>query len=148
MRPRSGFWPGARWRLCLTLLGHPRPTPLRHCPTRRDWPQALDARSPNADVPVVTVDGRVAMAGLEPELLAEARRLPSPGDDELPMLIGRPCVGHTGTVPHDRGTAVERQRLEARVDDRKVAARRAHDRRQHEERLCRWRGLVIAPMVA
>src|ERR1700722_16951430 len=135
MRPRFGFWPGARWRLCLTLLGHTSPTPLRHCPTRRDWPQALDARSPNADVPVVTVDGRVAMAGLEPELLAEARRLPSPSDDELSMLVGGACICHTWPIPHDRGTTIERQRLEACVDDRKVAARRAHDSRQHEERL-------------
>ena len=62
------------------------------------------------------------MARLEPELLAETRRLRSPSDDELPMLVGRPCVGHSWPVPHDRRTAVERQRLESRVDHRKIGA--------------------------
>ena len=62
----------------LILWGQATPTSLRDCPTRRDWPQALDARSPNADVPVVAVDGWVAMAGLEPELLANSRGLRLP----------------------------------------------------------------------
>jgi hypothetical protein len=63
------------------------------------------------------------MAGLEPAPLAEARRLRSLGDNELPMLIGRSRVGDARPVPHDRWTAVERERLEACVDYRKVAAR-------------------------
>ena len=35
------------------------------------WPELLDAAPADADIPVVEVDGRVAMAGDQPDLVAE-----------------------------------------------------------------------------
>ena len=49
-------------------------------------PELLDAVVPDADIPVIEVDGRVAMAGDQPDLVAE--REPVGGGRDIASL---PC---------------------------------------------------------
>jgi hypothetical protein len=59
--------------------------PSVHRPSRGDRPELLDAVGADADVPVVEVDGRVAMAGDEADLVAECEAV---GGGET---ASRPC---------------------------------------------------------
>ena len=44
---------------------------LIHCAPGGDGPDLLDAVAADTDIPVVKVDGRVAMAGDQPDLVTE-----------------------------------------------------------------------------
>jgi hypothetical protein len=52
----------------------------------------------DADVPVVEVDGRVAMAGREADLVADLRPVGGTRDDEAAVLVGGALVGGGGFV--------------------------------------------------
>jgi hypothetical protein len=67
-----------------------------------NWPELLDAALADADVPVVEVDGWVAMAGDEADLVAEAEAVGGAGDAEAAVLVGGALVGGGGLVPDER----------------------------------------------
>ena len=57
-----------------------------------DRPDLLNTGAANADLPVVEIDGRIAMAGIKPDLVAEAE--PVGGDRNC-----NPVAGHADPVP-------------------------------------------------
>jgi hypothetical protein len=98
-----------------------------------DRPELFDAVAADADIPVVEVDGRVAMAGDEADLVADLEPVGGARDAEPAVLVGGALVGGGGLVADDRRAGVESDRLEAGVDDRTVLGRVAHHRRPDEE---------------
>src|SRR5438270_4532043 len=96
-------------------------------------PELFDAVPGDPDVPVVEVDGRVAMAGDEADLVAEAEAVGGARDAEAAVLVGGALVGGGGLVANERRTRVEGERLQAGVDDRAVLGWAAHYRRPHEK---------------
>jgi len=73
-----------------------------HCAPRGDRPELLDAVVADADIPVVEVDGRVAVAGDQPDLVAEREPVGGGGDREAAMLVGGALVGGGGFVADER----------------------------------------------
>ena len=98
-----------------------------------DRPELLDAVAADGDVPVVEVDGRVAMAGDEADLVADLEAVGGARDAEAAVLVGGALVGGGGLVADEGRTGVEGQCLEAGVDDGAVLGRAAHHRRPDEE---------------
>ena len=94
-----------------------------HRPTRGDRPELFDAVGADGDVPVVEVDGRVAMAGDEADLVAELEAVGGARDAEPAVLVGGALVGGGGLVAYQRRARVEGERLQAGVDDRTVLGR-------------------------
>src|SRR3954452_22154256 len=109
---------------CLPASGplsrlNPRPEPaLIHCAPRRNRPDALDPVAANADIPVVKVDGRVAMTGHEAHLVAELQAVSRATDRQPAVLVGGALVGRGRLVPHGRRPGIERQGLQPGIDDR------------------------------
>src|SRR5262249_12477525 len=52
-----------------------------------DWPDLLDAVAAHTDKPVVEVDGRVAMTGDQPDLVAEPEPVGGGRNGEPPVLV-------------------------------------------------------------
>src|SRR5712671_1244895 len=77
-----------------------------------DGPELLDGVGADADVSVVEVDGRVAMAGDEADLVADLEPVGGAGDAEAAVLVGGALVGGGGLVPDERRTGVEAERLQ------------------------------------
>jgi len=92
-------------------------------PPRSDRPELLDAACANGDVPVVEVDGRVAVAGDEADLVAEPEPVGSGRDGEAAVLVGGALVGRGRLVADERRARIECQRLQAGIDDRPVLRR-------------------------
>ena len=67
-----------------------------------DGPELLDAVAAGGDVPVVEVDGRVAMAGDEADLVADAEAVGGACDAEAAVLVGGALVGGGGLVADER----------------------------------------------
>src|SRR5215831_15530735 len=86
----------------------------------RDGPELLDAAPTDADIPVVEIDGGVAMAGDQPDLVAEVEAVGGARDAEPAVLVGGAFVGGGGLVADQRRARVEGERLKAGVDDRAV----------------------------
>src|SRR3984893_4191033 len=101
--------------------------------TRGDRPELLDAVGADADVPVVEVDGRVAVAGDQADLVAEPKAVGGGRDGEAAVLVGGALVGRGGLVANERGAGIEGERLEASVDDGTVRGWAAHRRRPDED---------------
>src|ERR1700730_2347096 len=88
-----------------------------------DGPELLDAVAADADIPVVEVDGRVAMAGDQADLVAEraaaagGEREPGGGDrdGEAAVLVGGALVGRGGLITDQRRARVEGERLETGI---------------------------------
>src|ERR1700737_3817359 len=99
------------------------PRTLINRPMGGDWPELLDAVAADADVPVVEVDGRVAMAGDQADLVAEPEAVGGGRDGEAAVLVGGALVGGGGLVADERRARVESERLEAGVDDGGVLGR-------------------------
>jgi hypothetical protein len=97
-----------------------------------DRPELFDAVSADADIPVVEVYGRVAMAGDEVDLVADLKTVGGARDAEPSALVGGALGGGGGFVADERGTRVEGERLEAGIDDRAVLGRAVHLRRVTE----------------
>jgi hypothetical protein len=53
----------------------------------------------DADIPVVEVDGRVAMAGDEADLVADLEAVGGARDAEAAVLVGGALVGGGGLIP-------------------------------------------------
>jgi hypothetical protein len=62
----------------------------------------LDAVVPDADIPVVEVDGRVAVAGDPAQLVAEPEPVGGGRDGEAAVLAGGALVGRGGFVADER----------------------------------------------
>src|SRR5215471_13147010 len=77
-----------------------------------DGPELLDAVVADADVPVVEVDGRIAVAGDQPDLVAEPEPVGGGRDREPAVLVGGALIGCGGLVADERRARVESQRLE------------------------------------
>src|SRR5437868_15179148 len=80
-------------------------------PPRGDRPELFDAVGADGDVPIVEVDGRVAVAGDEADLVAEAEAVGGAGDAEAAVLVGGALVGgggssHTRGGPESKASAV------------------------------------------
>jgi hypothetical protein len=67
-----------------------------------DRPELLDAAAADADIPVVEVDGRVAMAGDQPDLVAEPEPIGGGRDREPAVLVGGALVGRGGLIADER----------------------------------------------
>ena len=67
----------------------------------------------HADVPVVEVDGRVAMARDQADLVADVEPVGGGRDGEAAVLVGDALVGRGGLVGDERRVGIEGQRLEA-----------------------------------
>src|SRR6266446_5338427 len=132
---------GSGLRLKVSLLSVTAPARLPgyvamrsiHRTAGGDGPELLDAVVADADIPVVEVDGRVAMAGDEADLVAEGEAVGGGRDREPAVLVGGALVGRGGLVADERRAGVESERLEAGVDDRAVLGRAAHHRRPDKE---------------
>src|SRR6185503_12948798 len=103
--------------------------------SRSDRPERLYPAAAHADVPVVEVDRRVAMAGNEQQLLAERRQGRLWRFTFYPaVLVGGVSVLQSIFFPDQRHSGVHAGSLEAGIDDRAVR-RAAHDGREDEERV-------------
>jgi hypothetical protein len=71
---------------------------LIDCAAGGDGPELLDAVGADADIPVVEVDGRVAMAGDEADLVADAQAVGGGRNGEPAALVGGALVGCGGLV--------------------------------------------------
>jgi hypothetical protein len=71
----------------------------------------LDAVAVDADIPVVEVDGRVAMTGDQPDLVAKPESVGGGGDGEPSVLVGGALVGRGGLVTDERGARIEGERF-------------------------------------
>jgi len=69
-------------------------------PPRGDRPELFDAVGADADVPVVEVDGGVAVAGDETDLVADVEAIGGARDAEAAVLVGGALVGRGGLVAH------------------------------------------------
>ena len=72
-----------------------------------DRPELLDAVGTDANVPVIEVDGRVAMAGDEADLVAEPKPVGGGRDGEAAVLVGGALVGRGGLVADQRRAGIE-----------------------------------------
>src|SRR6516162_4422589 len=73
-----------------------------HRPPRRDRPELLDAAAADADIPVVEIDGRVAMAGDQADLVAEPKPVGGRRNREPAVLVGGSLIGRRGLVTNQR----------------------------------------------
>src|SRR6266446_365982 len=86
---------GSGLRLKVSLLSVTAPARLPgyvamrsiHRTPRGDWPELLHAVVADADVPVVEVDGRVAVAGDQADLVADHEAVGGGGDGEPAVLV-------------------------------------------------------------
>src|SRR5262249_31821439 len=85
-----------------------------------DWPELLDALAADADIPVVEIDGRVAVAGDEAQLVADIEPVGGARNAEPAVLVGGALVGGGRLVADERRAGIEGERLQARIDDRAV----------------------------
>ena len=90
-----------------------------------DWPELLDAIAADADIPVVEIDGRVAVAGDEAHLVADVEPVRRARNTEPAVLVGGALVGGSGLVADERRAGIEGERLEPGIDDDAVLSRAA-----------------------
>src|SRR5262245_64657968 len=83
-----------------------------------DRPQRLHAPVSHTDIPVVQIDGRVAVSGDKPQLFTERQGLRARADLELAVLVRDAGHFDVGAPVHPRGTALGAVGLEPCVDDR------------------------------
>ncbi len=83
-----------------------------------DRPELLDAVGADADIPVVEVDGRVAVAGNQADLVAEPESVGGGRGGEPAVLVGGALVGRGGLVadggPESKASALRRASTTAR----------------------------------
>src|SRR5581483_8841007 len=113
--------------------GHVNSGSLRARPARGDRPQRLDPAIAYADIPIVQIHGRVAMAGNEHHLVAQMQRLRVATDDDLAMLVGNTGQLEPRPAVYPRRPLLGAVGFEPRIDDRAIRRRRAHDGGEHEQ---------------
>src|SRR5262249_10979617 len=67
-----------------------------------DWPDLLDSVAAHTDIPVVEVDRRVAMAGDQPDLVAEPEPVGGGRDGEPAVLVRRTLISRGRLVANQR----------------------------------------------
>ena len=97
----------------------------------RDGPDGFNLAVPDADVPVMHVGGRVAVARHQPQLLAYFQRAGGVGDHAV--LVRAFDVFHVIAAEDEGQTAVHRLCLEARIHDGLVSLGVAHHLSEQEE---------------
>src|SRR6516164_2778778 len=93
--------------------GQPRASIYR--PPGGDRPDLLDAVAAHTDIPVVKVDGRVAVARDQPDLVAEPEPVGGGRDGEPAVLVGGALVGRGGLVADQRRARIEGQSFSAGI---------------------------------
>src|SRR5437667_3486146 len=93
-----------------------------------DRPELFDAVAADADIPVIEIDGRVAVAGDEAHFVADVEPVGGGRDGEAAVLVGGALVGGGGLVANGGETGIQGERLEAGIDDRAVLRRAGHHR--------------------
>ena len=78
-----------------------------HRPSGSD--RQIDAIVADADVPVIEVDGRVAVAGDQPPLVTEAEPVGGAGNAEPAVLVGGALFGGGGGLVADEQWAPNRR---------------------------------------
>ena len=73
-----------------------------HRPPCGDRPDLLDAVATHADIPVVEIDGRVAVAGDQSDLVAEPEPIGGGRDGEPAVLVRGALIGRRGLVANQR----------------------------------------------
>src|ERR1700674_2565816 len=81
-----------------------------------DRPELLDPVAADSDIPVVEVDGQVAVARHEADLVADAQPVGGARDPEPAVLVGGALISAGGLVPDERRTRVEGECLQSGVD--------------------------------
>jgi hypothetical protein len=94
--------PRYRWQISVSASINRAP--------RGDRPDLLDAVAADADIPVVEVDGRVAVAGDQPDLVAEPEPVGGSRDGEPAVLVGSgarrsPGSSQTSGGPESKASA-------------------------------------------
>src|SRR3954464_13418853 len=84
-------------------------------PSRGNRPDAFDPVAADPDIPVVEVDGRVAMARHQPDLVAEPQAVRRAADREPAVLVRGALIGCGRLVPHRRRPGIEGQRLQTGI---------------------------------
>src|SRR5208282_6883846 len=100
-----------------------------------DGPDRLDPLAAIADIPVVEVDGWIAMAGDEAQLLADGERAIALSEPQHAVLVGRAHVFRVLATQEPRHAGIDAHGLEARIEHRALGAGLAHDRGIDEERV-------------
>src|ERR1700736_337682 len=100
---------------------------------RVDRPQGFDPAVAHADVPVVQVHGRIAVARDQPHLLADAQALRVRRELELAVLVGDAGDLDAVAAVHPWRPLLGAIGLEPGVDDGAVGRRHADHGRKHEQ---------------
>src|SRR5579875_3905625 len=96
-------------------------------------PQRLDAIAADADIPVVKIDGRVAMPRQQPDLVADPEPVGGGGDRDPAMFVRGALIEGSGLVPDQRRPRIESKRLQSGIDNGALLVGAAHHRRPHEQ---------------
>src|SRR5262249_16420116 len=101
--------------------------------TRADWPEDFHAALSDADIPIVQVDRRIAVARNEPDLLPQLQTLRLRSEQELAVLVRH--VGDLNVLRsvYPRQAFLAAIGLEARIHDRALGRRRADYGGEHEQ---------------
>src|SRR5512134_815724 len=118
-------------------------------PPRADRPEVLHDAAAHADIPVVEVDGRIAMPRHEQQLLAQRRRRRACGDLDEAVLVGGLEVLEARALPHRGHAGIDARGLEPGVHDGAIPSRPAHHRGKHEQGVleARQRRRPVVPRV-
>jgi hypothetical protein len=92
---------------------------------------------------MVGVDGRVAVAGDQLDLVAGPEPVGGSRNREPAVLVGGELVGRGRLAADERRPRIEGERLQPGIDDGAVLGRTAHHRRPHIK--ARLEGLGRAP---
>ena len=98
-----------------------------------DGPEGFDAAVADADVPVVAVDGGVAVTGDEAELVADFGGGGVTGDEDAAVFVAGAGVGEFGALPDAGHAAVDGDGFVAGIDDGDAGAGLGDDGGEHEE---------------
>ena len=137
-------------RLSVLIVSVIVPSPFAFSFGQRLAPRAVIGQSAStwpcahADIPVVQIDGRVAMARDQPDLIAEAKRRRLGRAAELAVLVGDAGDLKPRAVVHPGRALLGAVGLEPGIDDRAVARRHAHHRGEHEQAVLE---LAVEPAV-
>src|SRR5512134_2905760 len=116
---------------------------------RADGPQVLHHPAAHADVPVVEIDRRIAMARYQQHLLAQRRRRRARRDLDEAVLVRGLDVLEARALPHRGHAGIDARGLEPGVHDGAIPSRPAHHRGKHEQGVleARQRRRPVVPRV-
>src|SRR2546423_1803434 len=120
---------------------------LPNSPPRRDRPDCLHPAVAYADVVVVQVDGWVAVARYQFQLVPE--RVPaSTVQLDNAVLVRRSDVFGGAAIRNTRHAGIDARRFQSGIDDRAPGGCAAHYGRPHEQTVLEARHSAFSPVVA